>query len=300
MKLSTLALALAACASPLASTQQAIIGGSADAGDSAVVMLAAYPADHSTLFTCTAEVVSPTALVTAGHCLDHTADYAYGVFYGEDASSYATLTELLPQLAATSATYIYPGYDRSAPFTGDIGVVVLAQATQVAPLAFARQAPTQAMVGEPARIVGYGQTVYNTFHESRDAADTTVAAIDAGDTITVGDTTHLTCVGDSGGPALVSNVIVGVDSYSDTTGCTQPAHFRRTDVYAAFIDQYAGTSAPLGSDAGPTAGADAGTGSDMETSSSGGGCTSGRTTGSGATILVALCLLRASGRRRRR
>ena len=32
---------------------------------------------------------------------------------------------------------------------------------------------------------------------------TTVAALDAGDTVTVGDADHRSCIGDSGGPALV-------------------------------------------------------------------------------------------------
>jgi hypothetical protein len=245
-------VSLAACASPVATVEQPIIGGSADAGDAAVVLIAAYPSDRSTLFTCTAEVIAPTALLTAAHCLDHDG-YTFGAYFGADASSYTTLDLLAPHLAAVTAVHLHPAYDRAAPFTADIGVVTLADAAPTPALPFARALPA-GIVGAPARIVGYGQTVYNQYHAARDAASTQVVAIDSGDTITIGDAQHATCVGDSGGPGLVAiggvEQIVGIDSYADTTGCTQPAHFRRTDLYAGFIDQYAGTAPAGGGDAG--------------------------------------------------
>src|SRR5262249_48905433 len=72
---------------------------------------------------------------------------------------------------------------------------------------------------------------------------------DAQDTVVVGDSAHRSCVGDSGGPALVktggAETVIGVDSYTDTTGCLEPAHYQRTDVYTDFIDVYA--PAPEGS-----------------------------------------------------
>jgi MYXO-CTERM domain-containing protein len=299
MAVRTAALAsLVACATPTATTEQPIIHGTPDSGDAAVVMLVAYPTDHSTMFTCTAEVISATGLLTAGHCVDHPG-YDFGVFTDADATAYTTLDMLLPHLQPVSAVHVHPQYDRNAPFTADIGIAVLTNATTIAPLPFSREAPTTAMVGAASRIIGYGQTTYGTYNAKREQAATHVAALDNGDTVSVGDSSGLTCVGDSGGPALVTiagvEQIVGEDSYSDTTGCTQPAHFRRTDIYAPFIDAYAGTMPPAtGGDAGVTPpGPDAGS----EPAPKGGGCSTTAAPGAAIALLV---LGRLWRRRRRR
>src|ERR1700722_19817296 len=89
---------LAACAGPppLGEGAQAILGGTVDPGDPAVVLLASYPKDLSVLDTCSASVISNTVLLTAAHCVDaaNHPSYVYGVFPGADASPYPTLVEL--------------------------------------------------------------------------------------------------------------------------------------------------------------------------------------------------------------
>jgi len=253
------------------------------------------------MFTCSGEVISPTAVLTVAHCFDHPS-YSYGIFTDADASAYSTLDALIPHLTPLANVYMHPQYDRATPFTADIGVGVLVAPTTIPALPFVRDTSTAGLAGTTARIVGYGQTVYNTFNAIRHQATTTVAAVDAGDTITVGDGTHLTCVGDSGGPALIASGgverVVGVDSYTDTTGCTQPAHFRETAIYASFIDQYAGTSAGGGADAG--VGSDyVEAGSPQPTSHSGGGCAASGDASSGGSLVLALGLVIALRRRTR-
>ena len=104
-----------------------------------------------------------------------------------------------------------------------------------------------------------------------------------------------TCVGDSGGPALQGDVILGVDSYG-ASGCGAPSHFRRAATYADFIDQYAGTTAGSGSGSGTTAGSGSGSGSDGGPSD-GGGCATTTSQGFGAAFaVIAFAMLR---RRRR-
>ena len=247
MRAVVVALALS---SRIASAGAPIIGGSVDTGDPAVVMLAAYPTNMSTLFTCTAIVVSPTALLTAAHCVDHPG-YTFGVYFGADASAYDTLALLAPQLSAVSAVHMDPSYQSTTPFIGDVAIVTLAAPTTITPLPFSRAAASAALDNMPVEIVGYGQTVYNTPNQVRYSASTVVIAVESNDTIEIGDASHRTCVGDSGGPALLAGVVIGVNSYSDTTGCTDPSYFRRTDLYATFIDQYAGTMPPQ-ADAGVT------------------------------------------------
>lgn len=237
-------LTAAASASPSGSgsveleRETGIIGGTAANGDPAVVFLAGFPADRSTMFTCTAIIVSPTAALTAAHCVDH-ADYTFGVFLGADASG--TLAELEPQLVPISAVHPHPEYSREPPFTADIAVIEFATPVSITPLAISRTPPIEAMVGLSVRIVGYGQTVYEQPNSRKFAGTTVIAGLDPDDTILIGDTNVRTCIGDSGGPVLLDNIVLGVNSYSDTTGCNDPAHFRRTDAYLSFIDDLAGT-----------------------------------------------------------
>ena len=258
---------LGACAGPpppVGDSAAPIIGGAMDQVDPAVVLLASYPPDMSVLDTCTAVAISDTVFLTAAHCVDmpNHPSYVYGVFPGADASPYPTLAALLPHLLAVSAVHPHPSYDPSPPFNADIGVVVLSKPSAITPLPFNKSPLDASIVGQPARIIGYGQTVYGTFNDTKNQASTKVASLGTDDTVAVGDATHVSCLGDSGGPALVSfagvETVIGVDSYTDTTGCTEPAHYRRTDLYTSFIEQYApppdagtGADAGTGTDAGP-------------------------------------------------
>ena len=118
------------------------------------------------------------------------------------------------------------------------------------------------------------------------------------DTVRVGDPQHVTCLGDSGGPALImeggAEIVIGVDSYADNGSCNLPAHFRRTDLYTGFLDPYLGTAAN------PDAGVDAGVGADagVDPGDDSGGCAAGGGAGAGGALVVAIGL--ALVRRRRR
>ncbi len=227
-----------------------IIGGTPTTGDPAVVLLVSYPLDESALDTCTAALIAPTVLVTAAHCVDPSTHggHAFGVFTEPDASTYADIAQLKPHLAAVKSVHVHPEYDTAPPFRADIAVVVLDQPLTAAPLPINRAALSPSLVGGPARIVGYGQVQYGKYNVIKHEASTVVASIGPVDTVIVGDLKHRSCIGDSGGPALVKidgvETIVGVDSYAETSGCLEPANYRRTDVYTAFLDQYAPPPAP--------------------------------------------------------
>ncbi len=227
-----------------------IIGGTKATGDPAVVLLVSYPLDESALDTCTAALIAPTVLVTAAHCVDPGTHggHAFGVFTGPDASTYADIAQLKPHLATVKSVHVHPEYDTAPPFRADIAVVVLEQALTAAPLPINRAALSPSLVGGAARIVGYGQVQYGKYNVIKHEATTALASIGPVDTVVVGDLKHRSCIGDSGGPALVKidgvETIVGVDSYAETSGCLEPASYRRTDVYTAFLDQYAPPPAP--------------------------------------------------------
>lgn len=288
----------------------AIIGGAPTEGDPAVVLLASYPPDHSTLDTCTASVIAEDVLLTAAHCLDPAThpEYTFGVFTGPDASAYETANTLIPKLVPVKEVHIHPDYDPAPPFTADIGVVLLEQPLSIAPLPIQRDPLDEEIVGQPARIVGYGQTKYKEPNAVRHEATTVVASLGDTDTIVVGDLEHRSCIGDSGGPALVTIAgverIAGVDSYTELSGCLEPAHYRRPDVYTTFLDVYAppaagGTGGEGGSDGEGGAGGEGGAQND-----GGGGCTIGVAEGHhraswGALLLVSAGLAGTVRRRRR-
>lgn len=237
---------LCACApTELGAGHQAIIGGVRDSGDPQVVLLVSYPPDESMYATCTAAVIAPRVLVTAAHCVDtpNHPGHTYGVFVGDDASPYATTAQLKPSLLPVDAVHAHPDYDPAPPFVADIGVVVTSQPLPVSALPIARAPLPPSLPGQPARLVGYGQTQYQIFNAQKYTATTTVAALPADDTVVVGDATRHSCLGDSGGPALVmldgTETIIGVDSYTESSGCKVPAHYRRTDRYLPFLDAYA-------------------------------------------------------------
>jgi hypothetical protein len=295
-----LTAALSACipdgGAPVATAAAPIIGGTAAPGDSAVVLFAAYPTDRSVLATCSAVLIAPDVVATAAHCVDQAnhPGWLFGVYLGADATAYPTLVALEPHLLAVTAVHPHPSYVSTPPFTADVAVAILAQpVTGVAPVGLWRAPITPDMVGDPVRIVGYGQAVLGTPSATRRQAATVLAAIDSGDTIKVGDAQHVTCLGDSGGPALydggAGEVVLGLDSYADGSNCDQPAHFRRADLYLPFFDTYDGY-VPPGPDAG-VPGPDAGDPPKM----GGGGCAAGGEGGLGLALVIGL----AAGARRR-
>lgn len=277
----TLALLPACAGAPdVGEAAGAIIGGTKDTADPAVVLLISYPPDQTTFKSCTASAIAPTVLVTAAHCVDTESNpgWSFGVFTGPDASAFPTAATLAPQLAKVKSVHMHPDYDSAPPFHADIGVVILEEAMSAAPIPVNRSAPGMDLVGAPARIVGYGQIVYDEPNAIKYEATTVIAAIGKEDTIVVGDTMKKSCVGDSGGPALVKldgvETIVGVDSYTDLAGCLEPANYRRTDVYTPFLDEYA--PPPAKADAGAGGGGEGGGGGAPPKSSGGddesGGC----------------------------
>jgi hypothetical protein len=298
---------LAACSSPEATGEaaQAIIGGTVDQGDPAVLLLVSIPADQASFETCTASLIAPSVLLTAAHCLDPAthAGYSFGVFTGADASAFPTAAALAPQLLAVKSVVVHPDYDPAPPFHADLGVVLLEKPLDLTPLPIGRSALDATIVGKEARIVGYGQTKYGELNLVKHQATTVVADLGNDDTIVVGDGTRRSCVGDSGGPALVAQEgveqIVGVDSYTEIKGCLEPASYRRTEAYTSFLDTYA---PPPAVDAGVDASSSASTGGGDAPSS--GGCATAPGSRGGAApfslmMLGALAALRwkKAGRR---
>ena len=312
----TLLIACESSGEHRATASQRIIGGEPESGDPAVVMLASWSSDLTELDLCTATLIAPKVLLTAAHCVDAELhpDGNFGVFTGANANGFPSASTLVPQLLPIEEIHIHPDYDPDPPFTADLAVITLPEPLAAAPLTVLTTEFDEALVGEAARIVGYGQTAYEQPNAQKHSADTIIAGIDDGDTITVGDLDRRSCIGDSGGPALVVlngvETVVGVNSYTDLAGCLEPAHYRRTDLYEPFLARFVSFPAEGSGGAGGAKSAGSGAGASSSEASTGGGSTeeseggcaiSGSpTSGSPAWLwLVGLLLGRHAARRTR-
>ncbi|WP_438029217.1 S1 family peptidase [Sorangium sp. So ce233] len=221
-------------------TSAAIIGGTIDHGDPAVVeLVAGRPEEPGTEERCTATLISPTVLVTAAHCTIpwEYEDYTVQAFFGTSRSSgEGTLVNV-------KEVHTHPDYDfRDIKLGSDIGVAILEEPVDVEPVPYNRVPLTQAQIGQPVRLIGFGEDETGWGGVKMHVSTTvhTVEPLRLG----FGDAAHHTCKGDSGGPALMSvdgvPTIVGVTSYgesSDGQVCTSGWH-TPVDRYLDFVDQF--------------------------------------------------------------
>ena len=166
------------------------------------------------------------------------------------------------QLLAVKETHFDSSFDENHPENGhDVGVVILVNPTTITPVPYNRTPMPQTMVGQAARLVGYGITsgsdTSGATAGTRREAPTTLANLDS---LFVGlqDGQHGICEGDSGGPAFMKfdgvERIVGVTSFGfQNCPLTPPAgtppgfeagNDTRIDTYADFIDMYVNMSDP--------------------------------------------------------
>jgi len=215
-----------------------IIGGASDPGDPGVVLVLLESGLSTSL--CTGEVISPHVVLTAAHCTDPAVigKGKYRVFLGSDLSR-ATAADFV----AVKETHFHPDWSIDTVQDGhDIAVVVTQTALPVTPIALNRTPLEQAMVGQPVRFVGFGVTAGTDKDGTSAGVKRQVSSKLSGfDALLVNfnDTQHLTCTGDSGGPAFMTldgqhEVIVGVTSYGDTS-C---AHFGVDTRVDAYVDSF--------------------------------------------------------------
>jgi len=243
------ALAFAACtgAPPEVDSQvHSIINGTTDNDDPAVVLVAAQMPGSQSGSLCTGEIIAPHVVLTAAHCVSPAtvgAGAKFVVFTGTVLDMTAPLTAFLPVLE----THFDPQVDLNNITAGhDVGVVILKSPTTIAPLPYNRTPLPQSMVGQAARLVGYGITTASDSNGmtagTRRQAPTKLDSFDAL-LLNFKDLQHNNCEGDSGGPAFMTmdgqERIVGVTSYG-FPGCPtdSPGTDTRVDSYIKFIDPF--------------------------------------------------------------
>jgi hypothetical protein len=195
----------------------AITGGTASS-DGSVVALA-----FGDVLVCSGTVIAPHAVLTAAHCLSGSTlpDVAEG-----DALAGAAHHKVI-------AAFVSPDFNAQT-LDHDLAVVVVDDPLAAPPVAIATSLDA-VVPGTTMQIVGYGWTVPN---DSAPAVrHTGTSQVDGVDALRIGSyaAPSQVCEGDSGGPALFADRVIGVTSSGDAT-CTQVAHHTRVDVHAGFIE----------------------------------------------------------------
>lgn len=256
-------LAASACAdqpspvSPLANTEPLpIISGQPDQGAHPYVGLLVFDDANGPAWRCTGSLLSPTVVLTAGHCTDGAVAariWMDEVVQGNTQYPYGGTTSY----EGTPNTY--PGYCLVCTnfsilrwLEGDVGIVVLSEPVPVSVVASYVQLPQIGLAstlahkstirhvgyGDQFRLVGLGPPLtVGILHRL-----TTVSELISGK---FDNSEHLirlssnrangkggTCFGDSGGPNLVGNshVTVAVTSYGTNGNCTGSDYATRIDL----------------------------------------------------------------------
>lgn len=224
------------------SSAEEIVGGTPTQGYPGVVALYGKKPGEEKGMLCTASVIAPRVLLTAAHCVStQTAGEGlqYRALFGYD----LTKAETAGPVVNVTAVYAHPKFNSNAITSGyDIGVAILESDAPVAPIAFNKAALTNALVGKPATLVGYGLS--NGFQQTGAGVKRVlVAKLNKYDNLLVqtGSFNKGICNGDSGGPVLmtINNVqtVVGVNSFG-MIYCIGTKNSTRVDKYIDFINQY--------------------------------------------------------------
>lgn len=260
-----LALAFSALVAAVAPAQ-AITGGEPDGGaHPSVAMIVGYDPDGNKA-RCTATLVSPTVLLTAGHCVAQTrgamlvtfeevvAERApSGLPAAADAAAGYTTTELAAAGHLAGAPHLYPAYGWLADTTknwNDVGAVVLTEpVTDRAPMGLA-ETGTLDRLAKPTQtgytVIGYGVEVAKPAGGPQKAQQLEFPLIRrnaqvqgrnlSAQILTVGGNandafgTGGICDGDSGGPTLLDGELVAVTSYKLSEKCRSQSGMQRVDL----------------------------------------------------------------------
>lgn len=242
-KLLVLVAALAALVLS-AGPAQAVLYGQPDNNEHPYVgVIRFFDEEGNYLWRCTGTLISPTVVLTAGHCTYGTASAE--AWFTETAPSTAEVLSGNYTRGITGDTYTHPDYDDFATFpnTSDVGIVVLDRRVNLSEYA---SLPTVGLVEtlyrhEQFTIVGYGvQDVQPVQVAEVRRLQATVQLIGLSSSYSQGFNLQLSsnpgqphegglCFGDSGGSVLYGTTILAVNSFVINNNCAGSGFSYRID-----------------------------------------------------------------------
>lgn len=237
-----LVLAAAACDARVGMDEAAIIGGTTDFADDAVVGLRMCHDGGCAI--CTGTLVSRRSVLTAAHCLAGNVDEVAGVsaFFGTtlDSASEIVADDLL----------VHRYFDPDV-LENDVAMIHLSEPAPagVEPVALNARPMTQEDIGHPIRLVGFGETSYGAGDVGTKRQVESVITQVEDQHLFVGTAEANTCKGDSGGPTFADlgagEAQIGITSRSRS--CQPNSAKMRVDVFIeviwGFIDRFEGPCA---------------------------------------------------------
>lgn len=217
--------------SPGAMATMPIIGGNADPGSPAVVMLSTASA------TCSGTLIGPHTVLTAGHCVadsiaadDHTGVVEFGSGGGDGFTDW--------RVTAQFALHRY----YSSALSHDLALVRLSEPapTGIDPVGVNLEPLPDSFVGTTVRVVGFGVTDAETQTGLGTKRTITVEVAAMGSHhLEYGSPGHNICNGDSGGPTLLNDfpngeIVVAVSSWV-WARCDDASVVTRTDAEADWL-----------------------------------------------------------------
>jgi len=235
----------------------AITNGEPDAGRHPYVGLAVFDVGGTPSHRCSAALLSPTLVLTAGHCTDGTS--AARVWFDENVqtnteyplsgvTSYDGVAHTNPDFCIGCGSGL-PGFAMR-----DVGVIVLTEAVPASVVSAYAQLPTAGAVDTLAGkaavdLVGYGVQV-QTHGGGQPVFTGPRVRLFAPSQLVSGNFTHAdefirltanpgqgkggTCFGDSGGPDLIGGTatVLAVNSYVTNRNCKGVTYSQRVDIPA--------------------------------------------------------------------
>jgi V8-like Glu-specific endopeptidase len=208
-----------------------IVNGATTTRYPAVVLLLDYDASTRLLSLCTGTFIGHNALLTASHCVTESGKrmrYVKGTSFAADFDAATAYANGVAPLQVLNPSKVGGEFVKAGDTETDLALLVFPDHTAPATLPLATRRPSS---GDAVTLVGFGratqadnggraEAIYkrigdNTYHATKELEEELpglITLFGPGDQATGGKHKSLTGEGDSGGPLLLDDTVVGVTS----------------------------------------------------------------------------------------